>query len=277
MRSRHHSWLCIVILLGAAPLASAAWSQRLELRDYLEEYVFPEQLVSFQLTFPPGTGTRHLRLREEGQGRDLPYQLTEVGAAHARLHFRAGLKLGERRVFTVTSDAGYAPRFAAGVKLRDADPRRRTVVIDAGTQQVEVPHGEYAPGTRLSDVLPPLVRVGREAGRWAAQGRFTGDVRVERVRGEVLEEGPLRVRYRVEYRLQGGGRYEVVLTAQAGERYVTVEETLAGIRHADGLGFELSYREGVAPDARIAMANNGAYLERSGKYGAGVKEGKLPY
>lgn len=122
---------------------------------------------------------------------------------------------------------------------------------DANTQQVKVPYGEFAPHARISTVQAPILRVSRTYGSWIGRGLFTGSAVVEKVRASVVEEGPLRLVYRIEYALAGGKSYAVVLTVQAGDTFITVDEHLGNLAREDRLSFNFSYRDGIDPDGRI--------------------------
>ena len=259
------------------------WTVRFRLKDYLQEYVFPEELISYRITCPPNTIRKeNLRLVREGDATPLPYQLSDVKEANgflqgATISFRTNLKKGEEKNFTLTCDPAYKLDFAGGVAVRDIDAAAHTAVIAANTQQVRVPYGEYFPNAPLKSVAAPILEISRTPGTWIGHGSFTGDAVVEKISTSVIEGGPLRLRYRIDYALAGGKQYSVVLTVQHNEAYVTVDEYLKGIDVADDLGLRFSYSKGIDPDGRIAMANNGDYLLRSGRYDAGLKDGLLPY
>ena len=266
------------------PVSSgSSYKVKFHLKDYLREYVFPEELISYRITCPANAVHKeNLRLVQEGQTQPLPYQLSDVIESNgflqsATLSLRTGLNQGEEKTFTLTSDPSYRLEFTGGVVLRDIDAAAHTAILAANTQQVRVPYGSYAPNAPLKSVAAPILRISRTPGRWVGHGTFTGDTIVQRVTTSVLEPGPLRFRYRIDYTLAGDKQYSVVLTAQHNEAHITVDEYLKGIDVSDKLGFRFSYRDGIDPDGRIAMANNGDYFLRSGCYDAGVKDGLLPF
>ena len=263
--------------------AEKGWTARITLQDYLQEYVFPEELISYKVVFPPrAVRPEHLRLTAERTGAPVCYQLADVKQsegflASVTIRFRASLGKGETKSFVLGSDPSYRAEFAKGVVLRDVDLQAHTAVLDANTQQVKVPYGEFAPHARISTVQAPILWLSRTYGSWIGRGWFTGPAIVEKVRTSVVEEGPLRLVYRIDYALAGGKSYAVVMTAQAGDTFITVDEYLRGLGQKDQLAFNFSYRDGIDPDGRLAPSNMGLLPERSGRYDAGVTDGKLPY
>ncbi len=280
----HFQAALLLWILPSLAGAQSSWSTRFVLKDYLQEYVFPEQIVSYPISCPSGAVRReNLRLREEGAAAGLPFQLSEIvetngSLTRAKVSFRASLAKGQQRTFVLDAEPANKPLQTPGIVLRDIDTAAHTAVIDAGSQLVKVPYGEFAPRAAFSAVPAPILQLSRDRTRWVGRGRLKGSAIVQRVAARVSEDGPLRLRYRIDYTLADQRTYAVVLTAQFKEAYITVNEYLDGIKLDDGLAFEFSYREGIDPDGRIAMGNNGGYLLRSGEYGSGVNaEGQLPY
>ncbi len=263
--------------------AGADWTVQFTIKDYLEEYVFPEQLISYELKFPPRTvRAENLRLTAEQDGQVIPYQLGTVqtdGAflRSAAIRFRTDLPLGGERQFVLTNDSTYRADFIDQALLRDRDAARHTAVLDAGTQQVLVPYGSWKPARAMREVPAPILKLSRGNMNWVAAGRLEGNILVKEIHTDILEDGPLMLAYRIRYHLSEDKRYTVVLTIRAGDDYVTVDEYFEGIRLEDQLAFRLSYSDGINPDARIAMANNGDYLERSGPYDKGLRDGQFPF
>jgi hypothetical protein len=259
------------------------WVARITIKDYLQEYVFPEELISYPVVFPPaGVRPEHLHLLAESSGASICYQLAGVKQDQgflrsATIRFRTALGKGETKSFLLRVDPAYRADFARGVRLRNVDPQSHTAVLDAQTQQVKVPYGEFSPHAPVSAVPAPVLRVSRTYGSWVGHGRFSGQVLVEQVRTSIVEEGPLKLVYRIDYTLSGGKSYAVVLTLQAGDTFVTVDEYLHGLRLEDRLAWNFSYHDGINPDGRLAPGNLGLLPERSGHYDAGVVDGKLPY
>lgn len=259
------------------------WSVRFDLQDYLQEYVFGEQLISYRLTFPPNAVRKeHLRLVAEANQSTLPYQLSDVTEANGLLQsaticFRTGLNKGEHKSFLLKCDPSYRLAFTGGAAVGDVDAMAHTAVLRANAQQVLVPYGQWEPNAPLSAVNAPILRVSREGGTWIGRGSFDGNEIVQQVRTSVVEPGPLRLRYRVEYTLAGGRQYAAVVTVQHNEAYITVDEYLTGIDGNDNLALRFSYRDGIDPDGRLAPGVNGNNFERSGRYDAKVADGLLPY
>jgi len=269
----------VSVVVGDGP----GWRVRFTLKDYLQEYVFPEELISYRVTCPPKTVRKaHLKLVSEATGDGLVYQLSDVQESdgfldRATISFRTTLNKGEQKSFLLNCDPLYQLQCNGGVAITDIDAADHTAILRANTQQVKVPYGDFAPHAPLATVAAPIVQIARSPGVWIGGGTFTGQAIAETVHTTVLDPGPLRLRYRIEYTLAGGKQYTVVLTLQHNENDVTVDEYLHGIDVADALVFKFSYHAGIDPDGRITMANNGDYFLRSGAYTAGVSDGVLPY
>ena len=97
--------LAMFSVLGAAPVASAEWRQELVLQDFMNRYVFPEELIGYDVAFPGTFPLAQVRFQESG--RDMPYQAEQVrttpdgNVLAARIHFRTSLdkrQLGTRRL-----------------------------------------------------------------------------------------------------------------------------------------------------------------------------------
>jgi hypothetical protein len=263
-------------------LSQSDLSVRFTIRDYLEEYVFPEELVSYRLVIPQERiREARLHLTNDDTGEELPCQIADTRRSNgyltrATVRFRTSLGKGEERHFTLRVESRAAAREASGVGLTDVDPASHTAVLASDRLSLRVPYGDFDPKTTLSGVPAPVLAIKRR-GAWIGHGWFHGALAVERVRTHIVEDGPLLLRYAVRYELEREKVYEAVVTVQKGEHYATVDEYLTNIDPLDRLSFLFSYKDGIDPDGRLVMGDHGKYLQRSGRYDRDVADFLLPY
>ena len=279
--------LLICLFTSVLHAGAASWSHEIVLQDYMRRYRFPEELIGYRIEFPGSFAPDRLHLREEDTEKE--YQLTDVVTnerghlTRARVLFRTPLEKGQRRVFTL--EAGdRRTDFPDRVRITDIDRERHAATLSANRLQVRVPHGEFRPDAPLRDVPPPILQLSRSPGHWIGQGSLLGDLHVKRVRARAVEDGNLRLIYRIEYFVEGGRTYAVDLTVQHNESHVTIDERLAGFETRDETFFRFSYRDGVNPNARLTVSNGGYNADRTGRwaycgrYDRDVDEtGELPY
>ena len=270
----------------------ARWNTTMVIKDELGIYDFPEDLVTYSFTCPPGTVVKeNLKLSQYGTDIPLDYQLSEITEAggyllSGKVSFRTALSQGEVKRFALQMVPGYTQNFSDSLSL--TDNQDHTAVLSGNLQQVKVPLGtaDYA-NVPLSQVPAPLLSVGRPGGEWIGQGSFQAPsgITVSQITGRVLEKGPLFLSYEVLYALNGGRQYRCVLTLRHNEKYVTVDESFTGFLSKDNAFLRFSYKNGLDPDGRMAIQNGGysRYSSAntggcSGGYGDGLKTGGLlPY
>jgi len=271
----------------------ATWSTELKFEDAMDIYDFPEQRISYRLTFPDRrVKADRLRLFDEA-GREAPLQLTEARTAgdflrQATVHFRADLPRKTVRRFTLTYDPAQDPRSAPeGPTVHPNDDGTADLV--GSHQSVRVPRGthRFDDPRPAADVPAPIVALRGRSGNWIGRGAFlTADADAPKVLGytaAIEQRGPLFMTYRVTYRFAGDRSYEVRLTIEQGDDHVTVDESLDGFGSGAGVHFRFSF-EGLNPDARLVMSNVGYNGDgrgpKSGPYAAGLEgeDGdRLPY
>lgn len=247
--------------LAVAPDAAQAAFQ---LSDYLHVYDFPEELLSYPLSFSSTAVKReNLRLFEKGIKKPVPIQFVEVEEADGYLRsgtlcFRAGLKRGEVKDFLLTQDAEAPAPDLDSISVETVDGNSSAIL---GNQlQILVP----APGRRplhlpVAQAPAPLLAIARENNKWVGAGRLVGpnDLLVESIDARIVEQGPLFLKYAVEYAFSGGRSYKVELTLQHDETYVAIDEYATALGPQDRLEFQFSYKQGVDPNGRLLMANGG--------------------
>ncbi|MFD2329928.1 discoidin domain-containing protein [Cohnella sp. GCM10020058] len=285
--------ICAAAALWAWPRETHATTTAITqfvLKDEMGIYDFPEELVSYDVAFPAGSATAsHLKLTDAA-GAAIEYQLSNVAQSggyltSATVSFRTGLAKLATKTYALVQDTDYTPSFTDHVTLTDNGDH--TATLSANFQQIKVPYGsvDYS-AVALSGLNAPIIAYGREAGTLIGAGSFVAPAAAtaSRVTGEVLEDGPLYLKYRVSYSLTGGKSYAVVLTVRHNEKYVAYDESLSGLTEADGVSFKLSYKNGVDPNGRISFSNGGYGGTNWGSndgyaaaYGYGVDAaGKLP-
>jgi len=268
---------------------------------------FPEQLISYRVAFPGKPVERkNLRLTTAA-GQPLAHQLSnavEKGGylREAVVNFRSGLSSGEIKGFILDctqGQVGNAPSQPADEGVR-VEPAGYTRIIAANRQQVRLPFGEIAfdphplfplsklgegdggeGGKPAADVPGPIIAIARDGQTWCGAGSIKAPdaIRVESLRGEVIEQGPLFAKYRVAYAFTGGRKYAAELTVQHNEQHVTIDEYLDGFTPEDDAWLTFSVKEGIDPDGRLVEVN-GFYRPSmckatfDGDLSAG---GRLPY
>jgi uncharacterized protein YjdB len=261
------------------------WIRTFILRDYMNIYSFPEELVSYELVLPDGLERAHLKLVDAAGGLPVEYQLEEGedgngNSGTVRLYFRAALERNGLTAYVLLHDPAYTPGF--GGHLTVTDNGNQTATVGSALQKARVPYGltTYPGGIPLAQASAPLLAVARDNSQWLGNGSFeapAGTV-VNSVYGRPTREGPLFLEYTVDYELNNGRTYKVVLEFRHGEKYIAVDEYMDGISSADDIFFRFSYWNGLQPDGRLAMTNNGYNAAYSGKYNENVSGGgQLPY
>ncbi|MGB2821893.1 MAG: PA14 domain-containing protein, partial [Phycisphaerae bacterium] len=253
-------------------------------------YDFPEELVGFSFTCPPNAVRKeHLKLQREGSASPVEYQLSDVVESggyltSATVHFRSDLPRGSSRLFSLVHDPAYTAKFTRHVTLTaNADG---TAVIAANLQQLRVP----ADSAAASADPPPILGISRDGGAtWIGGGSLLlpQGITLSSVRGTVVDQGPLFLRYRLLYTLHFftlncDGTWQVDLTVQHNEKHILVDELLSGFSVGEAAFWRLSFQKGLEPDSRLVMCNGGYNAGPRGQYcGAYDKDlradGALPY
>lgn len=228
--------------LGPLPPACAG-EDVLELREHLQ-WSFQHELISVPVE--PDAAAKVV-VRDE-QGRVVPCQVdcpildrafelrpdwpvwldqhgpdAAKNARPARVRFFADLPGEGKRRFTWCAEP-MAPTAAAGMQLvRQQDDW----TLDAGPVAIRVPavRGPGVPGA-------PILAVRGGDGTWRGQGAMLPGLKIKSQQTLVLAAGPVFAVIACRYRLEDGGRYDVVLRALAGEPVVLVSEHLEGPQRA---------------------------------------------
>jgi hypothetical protein len=305
------------------------WSYNMSIEENLQIYDFPEELLSYYITFPADTIKKeHLKLLQSGVDQPLEYQLSDVAEdsngylMSATLNFRTDLWQGAIKKFSFTYDPNYiaADNFVNHVTLTDNSDGTATIYSgavtsipdpppgrDAGSstpppdpmeQYVKVPFGEvnYSTPAAASSVFAPIISTAYKADAWIGDGSFVApdNIKVVKVKGYPVEQGPLFMKYRVEYTFTEGRQYNVELTTRYRDGYTTVDEYYSGFGSVDNVYFKFSYKKGIDPNGRLELGNQN-YIKMlddnsgqrfgfySGNYDMGVPQvngvydGQLPY
>ncbi|MCH7726198.1 MAG: hypothetical protein IH991_06940 [Planctomycetes bacterium] len=286
------SFVCVVLLWPA--LAGAAeWSKDFHLRDYMRIYDFPDQLVSYDVAFPPKTVRRDglsLTALHGDQPQATPFQLSDVAeldgfVVKATLSFRTDLPKGMTRHFRLEFDSKRKAAPASsrvGIVEHDGE----TAILAANRLRVRVPFGgknfEREP-VALSKVPAPILAIarGEKPNAWCLVGSLQAadTLKVIAMQAGLVEEGPLFAKYRVVYTFNRGQQYTVVLTLRHNDRHLTIDETFGGIQPSDEAFLRIDFTKEFDPDQREVMSNGGYGAQ--GYCGAFDKnvaaDGKLPF
>lgn len=276
----------LVFLAGSVLNAQEpGWRHEMKIVDYMGIYDFPEELVSFPFTCPANTVQKeHLKLLRAGDESPVEYQLSNVveSGGHltsATVHFRTDLPRSASRVFSLVHDPGYTAKFTPSVTFT-AKPDGMAI-ISGNLQQLRVPGDGAAAATGSA----PILGISRDGGTtWIGGGALLlpQGITLSSVRGTIVEQGPLLIKYRLLYTFGGNRTWQVELTLQHNEKHVLVDEELSGFTPEDAAFWKLSYKKGLEPDDRLVMCNGGYNAGPRGQYcGAYDRDlradGALPY
>ncbi|MEK8127320.1 Ig-like domain-containing protein [Paenibacillus filicis] len=264
------------------------WNRVFVLRDYLNIYDFPEELIQYPLTFPAGTVRKNGLKLTTFSGQETAYELFDIQEDHsgylssATIRFRSNLPKGAIKSFLLDYDPNYdyMAVFPPGFTIQQQSDD--SVILSANQQQIRVPGGvaTYPDGLPLSDTPAPILAISRDGQSWAGAGSFYGPalLKTTSVSGEVVEQGLLSLSYEITYTFTGNRTYKVMLTMRHDDKHVTVDEILSGFEPGDETYFKFSMQNGIDPNGRLVMSNGGYISNYSGpfddKLGPG---GKLPY
>ena len=159
-------------LLGATIgfLATAAdWQQDFHLRDYMRIYDFPEELISYPVTFPQKTvrsNQLQLLARHVDPPQSVPFQLSKVQTKdgfliRAVVSFRSDLPKGGTRTFRLQHAPGAKTAAISKVSLLPAADG--VAVLAANRLRIKVPAGNrfYCEPKPMAEVSAPLLAMAR--------------------------------------------------------------------------------------------------------------------
>jgi hypothetical protein len=234
------------------------------LRDYLGIYDFPEELISYPLSFATGAVRKEdLRLFRKGTKSPLVIQFTDVQETDgflrsATLHFRTDLKIGAEKTFILMQSACRQPRGSQSITVNSV--AGDTLSIEANQLQILVPTvGDRTLNVPVTEAPAPLRAIARENGKWVGEGRLEGprSLVVRSMHARVVEQGPLFLKYAITYTFSENSSYTIGMTVQQNESYVEIDEFATSLGPDDHLNFQFSYKRGVDPNGRLLMANGG--------------------
>ncbi|GAA3407421.1 Ig-like domain-containing protein [Paenibacillus hodogayensis] len=270
------------------PAAGAGiWSRVFVLRDYMDLYDFPEELLSYPLVFPANTVKKNGLKLTADDGTPVEYELADAPEnaqgylSGATLRFRTALAKKGIRGFMLDYDPAYDAS-ASTQRIALTDNHDGTATLAANGQQIKVPYGtvSYGAGADIGQAKAPIVAIARDGANWTGAGALTATtaIQVLSVTGRVVERGALSLKYEVSYLFTGGKSYKVALTVQHNEQHVTVDETIEGFTSNDKVYFKFSMMNGLDPDGRLVVSNGGYTPAYSGKFNDKLTAtGKLPY
>ncbi|SEG53160.1 hypothetical protein SAMN05216223_10645 [Actinacidiphila yanglinensis] len=247
---------------------------RFLLRDPLAhpEFSWPRTLLHYPVRWAaPAVRAEQLRLLD-GTGAPVPFQLARVvrfpgepdagggaeagdaaGAgehlAAATVCFFADLPPGGQHAFTLRADpalplAAPDPPVTVTHEGDGAD-----IVVDGGPLRVRLPSPRRS---TTADVPGPIRRLDRGRG-WVGRSVLrAGAERLQRLDVQRVEDGPLFVTHRLDYRFTGGARYTATVRVLQGCDFVELAEEATRF-DAAGAAWELNW-EGCAPTHRFSSA-----------------------
>ena len=279
--------ICGMVLLTNSTLCAqkVGWRHEMKMVDYMGIYDFPEELVGFPFTCPANAVRKeHLKLEREGAESPVEYQLSNVVESRgyltsATVHFRSDLPRNSAKLFSLVYDPAYTAEFTPRVTFKTNSDG--TAVIGANLQQLRVP----ADGAAASTKPAPILGISRDGGRtWIGGGAMLlpPGITLTSVRGTIVDQGTLFIKYRLFYIFNSNRTWQVDLTVQHNEKHVLVDELLSGFGPGEAAIWKLSYKKGLEPDARLVLCNGGYNAGPRGQYCGAYDldlraDGALPY
>lgn len=124
-------WILILLILITVSQVRvfsqtpSSWTKTITLREYMKRYVFPEELISYEVDFPGTFPADRLKLTEDGKLKEYQLENVETGQqgnlVKAQVHFRTGLDKGQTREFVLQEDPDYTAGFSDRVVLDSVD------------------------------------------------------------------------------------------------------------------------------------------------------------
>jgi hypothetical protein len=205
---------------------SIEWEKEIILKEYMNIYDFPEELVSYSVDFDKPFKKENLKVSIDGQITE--YQLTDViedanqNLQSAVVSFRTALGKGEEKKIILSHDIDYNSANNES-RVTFTQDTEHTAVISANMQQVRVPYGVFEPNAPFSSVAAPILQIGGTNGLFG-EGSLEGNKMVTYMEAGPLVMGNLFVVYRIKYDFDNGGSYIFDLTVNHNEKYVLVSE-----------------------------------------------------
>lgn len=205
-------------------------------------YDFPLQAVHLELDPALRDRPLHLAWHDEPEW-PLPYHVVDD-----RVLVMAELSAHADRVLIAWP--GAAP---------DADPDL-PLTIEDGVATIATGCAEFRiPWDGAPADAPPIAALRRGDGSWCGRGRWTGGVPSAR-RIELLDHGPLAIRFAVVYATADGGELRFACTAHRDQPYLLVTETS---RSSGDLAFEFSLAEFIGGRGYLHWNREGGSLHWS--------------
>ena len=197
------------------------------LTDYLR-HDWRDEVVHFPVDFQRGEcDGAHYRLTRTGDAQPVPAQLIEMtrypdgSVRQARLVFRCDLPAGQTRGWRLETGAS-APAQHVPALAREG----RRMVLSSGPLSLLVPVGKHRYDTPIAAAAAPAPLLGVKGpdGIWRGHGRLESAEHITSYQAEVIENGPVLLAYRIEYRFTGDKYYRVTLRLYHGLNYAQVSE-----------------------------------------------------
>ena len=194
-----------------------------------------------------------LRLTD-GQGRDVPVQLTEVDywpdrtARSADVSFMVSLKPDEKAVWKLAAaGSGRAEGPAGGIQVREG----QVVELSNNCTAIRLAGGRksFASPPSSDQVPAPIQGVRLRDGRWIGKGWWQTDVKCLGYSVEVTDRGPVFARVKLRYEFEGGRYYLASVELNAGQDLAVVSEEY---NLSEGKRYPMSGLNGMKAEGRYA-------------------------
>ncbi|MEI8196656.1 MAG: carboxypeptidase-like regulatory domain-containing protein, partial [Phycisphaerae bacterium] len=242
--------------LAAAPDRPAGQLRRLGIEHWRNPFDFDFPTQPVELPLPAGVKDASRLVLLCSDDPDLPqsFQLTAAG----QVMIRAALPAKSQRtwaIYEILNEADVTAPHSPPICFQPAADGL-SALVDTGSAQFRI-----AWGTRDAAILPPILAVCEDRGRWRGQGRFVlpAGLQITRQQADLLEHGPLMLRLRLAYTLSNDAVWSLELTFHLQQRYVLARETSPAVV---GAKFEFSLRECASSGGRGYLhwtPENGGY------------------
>ncbi len=230
-----------ILALGAATVR-AAEPHTFHLREVVGRNWGPE-VVTYRVAFDPPVRAGDLALTD-ADGVPLPLQLANAlpaaggRVAAAEVRFLAALPANATAQYTLTANgAAGNPSAVHPVRVRNT---RRYLELANGRVALRLPaeaSSTYRRPAAAADVPGPIQAVQLPDGTWAGGTQIVTDRKVASFTCELLEDGLVSARVRIEYTFSPRGRYTVLVRLDQDAPLAFVEEEFDFGEFTDGQDF----------------------------------------
>ena len=215
----------------------------------LATYNWPRTLISYVVDFDGGVKEEMLSLTDKGQGKPVPFQLSEKVVRNgllqrARVNFFAALPQGGKYAYELT------------VTGRKPVTVLRPLVVTSEEKEFSIGNEDmavYLPKSQpveAGKAPAPVMSIRKGERRIGNNRLYAHRKKVERIETVPVEVGELFVTYRVKYYFEGNATYTASVKMVQGYPFVILEEEMEGLSKDDRVYVDMCW-ENFAPVKRF--------------------------